>query len=222
MGRSKTLEDKEIIRLIDEYYIEHGEKGYMLKIPEIGEYIRKNGYPDYPDYTLRRCKAARKHIEKLKDDDEDVLLTMVTYKTIDVAEFLKEHNTKEKLGKAISALNDYYKKVSESATIIFNKFHELEEDNLRMSQELKNSTDELESLREKVSKLRTEKVELEKERNAYKKALDKYVYPEIANKVLNDAGIAKLDSKNIKEEIDVIEPDSKLPITGKMMRLFEE
>ena len=78
MGRTKIIEEKELIHLIDKFYVEVcGEKGHKLKIPDIAEYVQANGYPAFKAYTLRRCEKARKRIEELQADlDKQMLLLL--------------------------------------------------------------------------------------------------------------------------------------------------
>ena len=98
MGRKKAIEEDKLIALINDYYIKVcGGRARRMKLSAIAQYIRENGYPKFQDYTLRRSETARKHIEKLKAKETKPLITVADYKTLDVANLLKNNPSKAQL-----------------------------------------------------------------------------------------------------------------------------
>jgi hypothetical protein len=120
MGRKAKIESSKLISLIDQFYAERCfDDNELLKIPEIGKYIRSKGY-DVADYIIRRNSEAKKHIKELKEDTEEThIYTVSVYRDIDMDSFLMKNNTNEKLKKAIIERENYYRKVTNSASYSF-------------------------------------------------------------------------------------------------------
>jgi len=95
MGRSKIIDDKTLLDLIQKYYIEDCKgNANKLKLPALTEYIINNGYPNYTVTTLRRNEKARQYIDSLKQSTEEKSLAVLsTYKTLDVEAFLNTNKT---------------------------------------------------------------------------------------------------------------------------------
>lgn len=215
MGRRKIITDKELIGLVDTYFSEQCEGDVkLLKTPLICEYIRKNGYPSYQDYILRRNKAVMEHINQIKtlQSDEDYKF-LSAYKTIDVEEFVSKNHGVSAMKRALTELDSYYKSVSDKATKICDRNRELESllaDNKVKIMELNM---ELESSREEIEELKNSIKALTVNNGSYREIIDTYVYPEIANELLKQSGLLQNTNGIIKVDAvktEVIHPDTPI------------
>lgn len=223
MGRKKAIEDSELLMLIDEYFLnECNGKASRISYVDVAKYIREHGYPKIKDYIISSNPAARKHIEELKKQQDKSLTTLVTYRTLDVNDFLKKNSSKEQLTKALTALSDYYKTVADSAVTVFRKLKEYERKIKELEDALSKKDAENKKLNEKISSLKQQNKELKDEKGKYRSVIDKYVYPEIANKLLSDEGIANLPSEHITDEPEVITADTEMPLKWTLLSIFDD
>lgn len=202
MGRKKIIGDEDLLRLIDEYYetvcVRDGKR---LKLPEICTFIRKNGYPEYQDYILRRNKPAVAHIEALRLSGEEMGVGFLSaYKTLDVESFLARNSGRKALTKALTELDRYYETVSSRAVEIFQKNKKLEGKNSETMAELKKLSSRIADLENQIADQSEKLRNMKQENAAYKKVVDTYIYPEIANELLKKSGFLQNTKGIIKEE----------------------
>ena len=102
MPKQKSIEDNELIRLLDEYRLNN--PNIKVTIPAFGTYIRSRGY-DVQDHTIRRRTGFRKYLETVNQGSEEVIYSdLVTYQTLDADAFLSEHRTRESLKEALDTM----------------------------------------------------------------------------------------------------------------------
>ena len=66
MARKKMIEDDVLFGLIEKYHrLNCVYNNTKIKLPQLVEFIGRNGYPDYRIESLRRNEKARAHIESL-------------------------------------------------------------------------------------------------------------------------------------------------------------
>lgn len=228
MARSKIIENDELIRLIEKYFKEECYGNADRLTPKnITAYINNNGYPDYRDYLLRRNEEAQVYINKIKNTENKSIQTLVTFKTIDARRFVEEHNTDKKLIAGITSLNNYYKQVAESALKVFKDMKnyesvidELKEENKALKENNDKLSNENTELKDKNYKLRRNIDDIKEERNIHKKVIDKYVNPEIADKLLKKEGIKFSNSEHIVEEPEIIDEETEIPFTKSMLKII--
>ena len=93
MAKKKTVEAEVLIKLLDEYRLEN--PNVKVTIPQFGVYIRNKGY-NVQDYTIRRSTEFRVYLKKINNSTaEDIRSDLVTYKTLDVDDFIKRITPKE-------------------------------------------------------------------------------------------------------------------------------
>lgn len=191
MGRKKIIETEQLIGLVDEFYYKVCKgNADKLKIPEIGQYVRSNGYPELKDYVIRRNEQVITHIEELKQTSEKKELSLVVaYKTIDIENFINTNRSDTKMKKALSELNMYYKTICDAATLINEKAKRSESKRKELEKKLNETQAELEILRTKNANLENEKKQLSAENKKLKQIINTYVYPEIANELLAKEGL---------------------------------
>lgn len=192
MARKKSIETDTLISLIDQFYVEKcNSNATRLKIPEIGKYVRSNGY-DAADYVIRRDQKARSHIKHLQEATEEIHIhTVAVYRDMDIDAFLQKNNTEEKLKKALKERENYYREVTHSASYCFKEYK-----NMRQQlQELRKHIAEMETALENEKRDNSENditnERLRKENKILHEIIDTYVYPEIANELLKKQGVIK-------------------------------
>ena len=202
MGRRKQITDDELITLIDRYYIEHCEENTrLLKTSLICDYIRANGYPNYKEYIFRRSAVATEHINKIisSKDSDDIAMVSV-YKTIDADEFIAHNHSPSAMKKSLVSLDAYYRKISNKATKIFDENKELKGLLCKAEIRIKELETGLKSSQEDLFNAKSSIKALTVENASYKKIIDTYVYPEVANELLKQSGLLKNTGDVIKAE----------------------
>ena len=190
MARKKLISDSELLGLIQTYFdLECGGNPGCLGLPQIADYIKRNGYPQYAVETLRRNKPARDLIDKLRTTGENKMVEHLTFVTLVPEEFLLTHPTMESKIEALTRLNGYYEKGFTAATIIFEENKKLRKENESLKSQCSSMNEANEKLSEKLSAAKNIIKALTEDKNAYKSYIDTYVYPEIANTLLQKAGV---------------------------------
>lgn len=203
MGRKKAIETEDLITFIDEFYItECNRNSSMLKIPAIGKYLREKKNLNVQDPVIRKNRQVREHIEKLKSSTEEThLKTVSIFRNIDIDEFLRINCTKEKLKKAITERDKYFREIADSAAYFFKENKKLESENSnlkKMVAELERNTKETEITN--VDNISV-KSKLEKENRLLRDIISTYVYPEIANELLKKDGLLKTTAEMVNSEV---------------------
>lgn len=226
MGRKKLIEDDALIQMIDRYLkFDCDNRTDQLKIPAIGEYIRKNGYPDFQDYLLRRNETASEYMRQLKEcyKESSVMITS-TYKTLDVDEFLEKNSSRKAMKKALSELSMYYKTIAESASLIQKEHKELKRQRTEAQKQASTHKLEFEQMKADYDKILKEKKELMSELKIYKKVVNDYVYPEVANELLKKTGLITKTADIVTPEVierSLIKADTKVKSqSGTIKELF--
>lgn len=228
MGRKKLISDEELMLLFDNYLVEKCDgRIEMYKIPEFGTHLRSTGFPNVSDRILRRNEYLSKHVESLREAsfNEDFRIVAV-FNTIDIEKFIAKNNTVSKMKQALSSLNMYYKSVCESAMRLNTagtKAIEMDEKKSRLISQLEKQVDEYNKdhmvMKDKLT-------DLEKENYTLKKIIDTYVYPEIANELLEKAGLIKIEDKIIKDSAldeDIIQASTKIKSDSNVIKgLFND
>ena len=209
MGRNKTISSEILLGLYNEYVNEY--PGLKYKASKFGSFVRKHGY-DVPDYTVRRDKALREAVKsREKMDDGELYGELVTYSPLDVEEFIKHNNDHGKLAKAISARDRYYSKIAAMAAKVLDEKNELKSEMAEMEGKIADLKERLAKAESKADKesCRKKDATISKLRNLLKS----YVYPDVANAMLQKEGVLKLANGIIPyEDIEerVIQADTDI------------
>ena len=190
MARPKTVEDNIILDLIEKYYLEKcGGNSAKLKLPDIADYIAKETNTSYKVTQLRRNSAAREYIDVLKDTVEQKQLSVVvTFKSLDIDNFLIKNRTKSSLKTALSELDSYYKTIADSAVELNRNSKEIQDRLTKIEKEKNLFQKELELAENKIQELKKELNQYRINNDALSTVVNTYVYPEIANKLLEKEG----------------------------------
>ncbi|MBK5261109.1 MAG: hypothetical protein JJE17_00875 [Peptostreptococcaceae bacterium] len=196
MARIKKITTDETKRYIDEFCLNCSIA--KLTIPALGKFIRDKGI-DVADYIIRRDKEARKYIDGIKENDTEKHHTkVVAYHCLDVDKFLNRHRSITELRKALTERETYYSSISYSAAFAF-------EENKKLSSQIK----QLEEKNREIEKKMAEKIEkiersYSKEKDAIitklNRIINDYIYPEVANALLQKEGILEVVCEIIKDE----------------------
>lgn len=207
MARSKKMEDEDMLALVQKFYIEKCRSNpAKLKIPAIGNYIRSLGY-DIDDFLIRKNKIVREYIDSTKNTQVKTAVTRVAaHRDIDVDAFLAHNSSPQALRKALIDRDNYYGVIADSAVLIF-------KENETLGKKISELTKRVEELEERsmtaetsVAELSVENRGLKTMNRAYRKIIDTYVYPEIANELLKKEGILL----NTGEYVDPVKTEEKV------------
>ncbi len=201
MPRGRSYDTDELLRILDEYRLDN--PGMKIAIPKFGDYIRSLGY-EVEDYTLRRDEKFRKAVQEINEDNDSVIYNnLVAFKTLDVEAFINKNNSRTKLKEALSLRDKYYAKVAIHAM-----------NSIKAKKELENKVSELdkeiECLKSKISELNTllddRKIDCAavSEKNEViiklKSILESYIYPDMANALLETEGILETVNRIVNFE----------------------
>ena len=238
MGRKKAIEDKDLLDFIHQHFTNdcHGNPD-KLKLPDITSYINQHGYPGFRVTVLRRNEVARQYIDDLKDTaKESMLAKLAAYKTLDVEAFLRENATQVSLRRALTNLDQYYKGIAEQATDVLKNNREREEKLAKATTALETANQTVKSLEKENKDLKSQLKALKAQNTALQDFIDTYVYPDIANKLLEADGVlSNVDTTITLQSLEnnVIDAGSDIsghlntpsPLrsgNGKLINLFEE
>ncbi|HEO1129019.1 TPA: hypothetical protein ACIOF5_000442 [Streptococcus agalactiae] len=211
MARKKYIDNQELLLLFEHYLLEHcSNNNRLFKIPQFGNYLRNNGFPQVADTTIRRNKEFRQALnDKLELFEDDTYQTVITYKTLDVERFLMTNRTPKAIKTALVELNGHYKRIVDAAIAYKNEVESLK----KRMEELKS---ELAQLKESKyvfdEQVRTNK-ELAEENKKLRNLLKTSLYPEIANELLKEEGLLKSDQQLVTKKYlseNIITSDSKI------------
>lgn len=211
MARKKLISDEELIEIFNHYLEEQCNSNIQLfKIPQFGNYVRQNGFPNVADTTIRRNKLFRDMVESMKlvDVDKDYQV-IITHKTLDVDSFMMTNRTPSSIKAALVELSQYYKDIVDAATNIKSEYDTLKKELNQLTGKLREqSSDKL-----ALDKTLEEKRQLEIKNQKLQSILKTSVYPEIANELLKAEGLLKSDNKVITDEFlesQVITADTEI------------
>ena len=202
MARKVKIDSNTLISLIDQFYAEKcdGDAG-QLKTPQIGEYVRSKGY-DVADYLIRRNEEAKAYIKKLQESTEEIYIhTVAVYRDIDMDAFLMKNSTKEKLKKALKERENYYREVTNSASYSFKENKRLEQQVKELKKHIIELEEDLKTTVGKVAAIGSENRNYKLENRKMREIIDAYVYPAIANKLLEQQGLVKNTARIVNPEI---------------------
>lgn len=211
MARKKYIDDQELLLLFEHYLLEHcSNNPRLFKIPQFGNYLRNNGFPQVADTTIRRNKEFRQALnDKLELFEDNTYQTVITYKTLDVERFLMTNRTPKAIKSALVELNGHYKRIVD-ATIAYKD--EVESLKKRM-EELKSELAQLKESKYVFDEQARANKELEGENKKLRNLLKTSLYPEIANELLKEEGLLKFDHQTVTKQYlkdQVITADSEI------------
>lgn len=211
MARKKYIDDEELVLLFEQYLQEQcSNDPKAFKIPQFGNYLRNNGFPQIADTTIRRNKEFRQALnDKLELFEDDSYQTVITYKTLDVERFLMTNRTPKAIKSALVELNVHYKRIVDAAIAYKDEVESLK----KRMEELKSEVAQLKESKFVFDEQARANKELEGENKKLRNLLKTSLYPEIANELLKEEGLLKFDHQTVTKQYlkeQVITADSEI------------
>lgn len=211
MARKKYIDDEELVLLFEQYLQEQcSNDPKAFKIPQFGNYLRNNGFPQIADTTIRRNKEFRQALnDKLELFEDDSYQTVITYKTLDVERFLMTNRTPKAIKSALVELNGHYKRIVDAAIAYKNEVESLK----KRMEKLKSEVAQLKESKYVFDEQARANKELEGENKKLRNLLKISLYPEIANELLKEEGLLKFDHQTVTKQYlkeQVITADSEI------------
>ena len=211
MARKKYIDNQELLLLFEHYLLEHcSNNPRLFKIPQFGNYLRSNGFPQVADTTIRRNKEFRQALnDKLELFEDDSYQTVITYKTLDVERFLMINRTPKAIKSALVELNGHYKRIVDAAIAYKDEVESLK----KRMEELKSEVAQLKESKYVFDEQVRANKELAEENKKLRNLLKTSLYPEIANELLKEEGLLKFDHQTVTKQYlkeQVITADSEI------------
>lgn len=178
MGRNKKVNPSLLVELLEKYHLEFPNK--KIKYAAFGRYVRSKGIA-IEDYLLRRYPEITELVEMINSEDSPSQM-VASYLTLDVDLFLAKNSSKAKLKAALIQRDQYYKAMADAAASINATNDTLEKKNNELQIKINELTEELTDIKAIFN-------EKEKMIVKLKRILNDYVYPEIANALLQQEGV---------------------------------
>lgn len=226
MARAKKINTEQLIALIDQYALNHPQE--RITIPALSGYICKNGF-DVAPYLIRRDKIAREHINKINEQDSsNMQRSVVTYHQLDIDNFISTNSNIDKMKAALAQRDAYYASIARSAAIAFKENNDLKNSNRCFRNTIDKLRSDLENEKQKADR------KVKKARNevilSLKRILDDYVYPEVANLLLEKEGLLETTHEIVDKEkllTKTVNPNTDISQVTfrsieKMMKEFDE
>jgi len=193
MSRPRKMTTEQMIAVVDSYYLTRAEgNAKLMKCSLIAAYAVKLGY-QAEGYDFTRNMEVREHIERMKvfAEVQGEETNVTTYKSLDVAGFLRNNRGNIQLSKALTELDAYWKKVSEYAALTAKKNQTLMKTQSEYESILKAEITEREKLNEEKSEISRLNNKLVAENRYLRKMLRTYLYPAVANEILTKENVLK-------------------------------
>ena len=208
MGRKKKITTEKVMKYAREYFsiVCHGDI-HKMTYKNIAAYITQKTSVNVMDYDLKKEPLLKKYILDIKkNSNNEITNTIVYFKRIDINSFLQINNTELKLRKAIVNLDSKYEKICTLATNVFKENENLTKRNellLAKNNKLKEELDKYMTIKdENLNKSLSLKNELKQSQERVRTLLsiiNTYVYPEIANKLLEENGLLHINDSPISD-----------------------
>jgi len=200
MVRPKKMSSKELVRLVEEFFVnEAAGNPSRLKCSQLEEYAKASGI-DAKAYDFRRDEAVRIRIEELKTSpiQPAVSAVSIAYKNLDIAEMIRQSPDLEVLKKNLLQMDAYWKEVYESAVNLLRKNREL----LAERKNGETASDDLKAghaaLSRELKEVVAENSKLRQENIYLRKQLKLYLYPALADEILREEHLPAKKNASVK------------------------
>ena len=237
MARPRLISEETIVSYAKSY-IEEVCKGNLNNFTyvQLAEYMNSAGEFNVKEHQIRRCKALSEYLTSFKKSFlENKHEKILMFENLNVDDFIRKNNTSAKLKNALVQRDQYYKELydylqevlkenkslTEKMQLLSTSFSKLQETSSEQLLSVQLGTDKTKQLEEKVRTLTN--------------IVHTYVYPEIANKLLEESGFIKTSQNPIstdgmeqvirtKDNIingDSLEPSNKIRSNNLIQNLFD-
>ena len=210
MARPKKTDTDTLIQIVDSFFESHGNP-VKMKCSRLEEYACSLGF-DIKAYDFRRSDAVRRRIEELRNSvwvngGNDA----IAYKSMDVDAFIFRNNTQEKLKNSLLELDETWRSIYEKAAALSSKNGALLSSLATKDRKLETVVAEKDSLAEKLHPLEHSVRTLSTENRYLRKALREYLYPAIANEILQEENVLEQTDTEVTQVAMAALVDSSMP-----------
>ena len=216
MARPKKINTDDMIQIVNAYFTtEAAGNPDRLKCSLLEEFAERNGY-SVKAYDFRRDINVRKHLEVLKqmvlDDNGMRIILGESYKNLDVNRILKVRRDPDELRKVMGEMDDYWKQVYEKSIETTKKAAEFRKEKEYLKVELKSVTQRLCDYQKDSSEAVANNKALLLENRYLRKMLKTYLYPALANEILQQDNLIKNADSKVTEHAKDKLIDGKFPV----------
>ena len=216
MARPKKINTDDMIQIVNAYFkTEAAGNPDRLKCSLLEEFAERNGY-SVKAYDFRRDINVRKHLEVLKqmvlDDNGMRIILGESYKNLDVNRILKVRRDPDELRKVMGEMDDYWKQVYENSIETTKKAAEFRKEKEYLKVELKSVTQRLCDYQKDSSEAVANNKALLLENRYLRKMLKTYLYPALANEILQQDNLIKNADSKVTEHAKDKLIDGKFPV----------
>jgi len=216
MGRPKKLESEIMVQIVDSFFTtEAAGNPSMLKFSTIEQYAGRMGY-EVKAYDFKRDQTVRDRIAELKDlsggKNELGLVQGIAYKSLDVAGVISSCKSEKELIAALTEMDKSWKNTYESCVKYRKKCEKEMSSHRQLKEELTSKKQALDKAETDLCDLRRKNRDLMAENRYLKRMLKTYLYPAVADLILEE-GLGKqrdslVDESHIKGILDGRTPSS--------------
>ena len=187
MARPRKMTTEQMLSVVDLYYATQvAGNARLMKCSLIAAYAVSLGYAA-DGYDFRRNPEVREQIECLKIEAEvfaEEKVAVTAFKSLDVAGLIRNNPSMAQLAKALTELNDYWKRIYDHAEQISKENSVLKKGKTEYQEEQKKSVLSQEKLTAENMELSQRNNRLIVENRYLRKMLRTYLYPDVANEIL--------------------------------------
>jgi len=210
MARPKKANSTDMLRIVDSFYETHGDAS-RLRFTLLEEYAASLGI-SIKEYDFRRDESVKKRIDEIKSLQKTAGLSLA-YKTLDADALIRTNPTRESLKNALIDLDGNWRAVYERAAKLSAENSILLSENYSIKRDAEALRSEIALLNENANDLRRESVNLLAENRYLKSALERWLYPDVANEILKREGVLPdvdpiVSEAAVEDLTDLIEPVS--------------
>lgn len=203
MARPRKNDSDELIRLVDEYFSSEAcGNPAKLKGSLLEDYASRRG-STAKSYDFRRDPAVMAHIgylKKLVTDENGIrLINGMAYKTLDTTALLKKFHNPDALIKALSELDAYWKSVYEASCDADAGYRKCRTELSSCREELGKKDVCIKDLSAKNRSLSSDNNRLIKENRYLRSMLRTYLYPALANSILQEEHVLRGGTENLAD-----------------------
>lgn len=190
MGRPRKMTVEQMIAVVDSYYLTRAESsGKLMKCSLIAAYAVELGY-QAEGYDFARSLEVREHIEQMRHyaaaqpEHQNSEENLTSYKSLDVAGFVRSNRGQTQLAQALTELDAYWKRVYGQSEMAASRNRALMREKAGNESALKEAMAQSDKLKSDNAELSGINNKLISENRYLRKMLRTYLYPAVADEIL--------------------------------------
>ena len=196
MARPKKADTSDMLRIVDSYYETHGDAS-KLKFKSLETHAKSLGL-DIKEYDFRRDEAVLRRIAELNKLRGTLGLSLA-YKTLDADALINANPTRASLKAALVEFDRSWRSVYERAVALSSENTAMLSKNYSISRDADVLRAENVSLKDEITGLRRQSADLLAENRYLKSALERWLFPDVANEILKREGVLKDAASNVAD-----------------------